>query len=38
MVGLIRGMALKNCTFDFKNPEDKKKGLFFIDFKGRTEC
>ena len=33
MIGLIKGMAIKDCTFDFKNPEVKRKGLSFINYK-----
>ncbi len=28
-VAVVRGMAFKNCTFDFKSPDAKKKGYYF---------
>ncbi|MEO6454085.1 MAG: right-handed parallel beta-helix repeat-containing protein, partial [Ginsengibacter sp.] len=33
MIGLLKGAVLKNCSFTFKNPELKKKGLSFLRFK-----
>lgn len=33
LVGSVRGMALKNCTFDFINPQAKRKKMDFINFK-----
>jgi hypothetical protein len=32
LVGLIRGAVLKNSTFNFKNPIDKKKGAFSVNY------
>ncbi len=31
-VAVVRGMAFKDCTFDFKSPDAKKKGYYFEGF------
>lgn len=33
VIGLIKGMALKNCTFSFQNPKDRNKAPYQINFK-----
>ncbi|MEO6330415.1 MAG: right-handed parallel beta-helix repeat-containing protein [Ginsengibacter sp.] len=33
LLGFIKGIAFKDCTFAFKNSEAKKKGLNFITYK-----